>query len=963
MIESSSKFIKAILLSCFLVLSGILIAQNSNPYQYISPKPSTLMVSNETNIILRYSSILDEKTLSLDLIKVEGSISGVHAGEFLLSDDNKTMVFNPYAPFASNEDVKVVLTGGVKTRTGNDIPEFSFEFKTAKAGIIQLPMETFRETIPFSDNQDLSTKKAVEADAFLPPPTITIDSIDNPSDGYIFMATWDRNMPAQYGNFVFILDKNGAIVDSVRVDGAPYDFQVQPNGLLTYALGDFSANVPLPGEELQHIVMDETLTVVDSFSMKNGYITDFHEFKMMPNGHVMMMSYHTIQYDMSTIVEGGQPDASLVINIIQEQDQDKNVVFEWRNIDYIPITDSDLDLTGSRINYSTLNAFDIDDDGNILASFRNHSEIMKINKETGELMWRMGGPRGEFTYVGEHEENAPYYHARQHNIRRRPNGNITLFDNGEFHQPPYSRAVEYALDEENKVTTLVSEWRYPDGNIFCVTAGNAEPLPNGGWFIGYGVPNPQFVKRNAVEVHPDGSKALELSLPKGVLAYRTYKLPWKETVNRSSFTHFEVREGNTYSFNNETISTGVDITYNSLSAADYNESTITRIPYGPIQPEFIEDIITVYPVSVTYEVFAISSQSAEFHFDLEVYPEIKAPANTVVYQREFPGQGLFIPISTTFDDVENELIAILSRSGEIVFGVPGSVDNNIPIQYLPLDQQKLVLQDSVTMRWTGKGLYESFNIQISLDSDFTSILQESNTNLSDFSLKNLTNNISYYWRVNSVLGDQTSDWSEVWSFEITDPFISAISPNGGEVWTRGDTEIIRWETNIQENVLVNLLQNSSFLMAIDTLPGNQQAYAWEMPADMQTSENFSIQISSESNSEIYGVSDNEFTISAFHTGIDDPENLAPAGYSLAQNIPNPFYVSTRISYSIQKSDFVTLRVYNLIGEEVYTLINEYQDAGTYSSNFTALEIPDGIYFYELKIGNNFVETKKMILAR
>jgi hypothetical protein len=119
------------------------------------------------------------------------------------------------------------------------------------------------------------------------------------------MATWDRNMPALYGNFIFILDKNGALVDSVRVDAAPYDFQVQPNGLLSYALGDFAANVPLPGEELQHMVLDESLAVVDSFKMKNGYITDFHEFRMLGNGHVMMMSYHTIQYDMSTLVEGG----------------------------------------------------------------------------------------------------------------------------------------------------------------------------------------------------------------------------------------------------------------------------------------------------------------------------------------------------------------------------------------------------------------------------------------------------------------------------------------------------------------------------------------------------------------------------------------------------------------------------------------------------------------------------------
>ncbi len=70
------------------------------------------------------------------------------------------------------------------------------------------------------------------------------------------MATWDRNLPHQYGNFIFILDSVGHIIDSVRVNGAPYDFKIQPNGLLSYALGDFAGNVPGPGEELQHIVLD-----------------------------------------------------------------------------------------------------------------------------------------------------------------------------------------------------------------------------------------------------------------------------------------------------------------------------------------------------------------------------------------------------------------------------------------------------------------------------------------------------------------------------------------------------------------------------------------------------------------------------------------------------------------------------------------------------------------------------------
>ncbi len=864
------KIFKVLLLICLLVFSGHLFAQNNKPFQYLSPKPSSIMVSNETNIILRHSVMMDETTLSNQLLHVEGSKSGVHTGELILSDDGRTIVFNPDYPFSGNEDVHVELAKGIETKEGIELREFSFSFSTAPTSIPQLPNTAFSESGSLADNTYPETVNKRWIDYSLPPPPITIDSINNPSPGHIFLATWDRNVPALYGNFVFILDKNGSIVDSIRVNGAPYDFQVQPNGLLTYALGDFSSNVPLPGEELQHMVLNNSLEVVDSFKMKNGYITDFHEFKMLPNGHVMMMSYHTIIYDMSTLVEGGQTDANLVINIIQEQDKDKNVVFEWRNIDYIPITDSDLDLTDQRINYSTLNAFDVDTDGNILASFRNHSEIMKISRETGELMWRMGSPRGEFSYVGEHEENAPYYHSRQHNIRRRPNGNITLFDNGQHHMPPYSRAVEYELDEVSKVATLVSEWRYPSGNIFCVTAGNAEPLSNGGWFIGFGVPNAQFVKRNAVEVHPDGSIALELSLPDGVLAYRANKFPWEETINKLSFTHYEVKEGDTCSFNNESITTGIEIIYNSLAAADYNESIITRLPYGPIQPEFIENIISVSPVSIIYEGFAINSQTAEFRIDLSAFPEIIDPENTVVYYRSIPNEGLFAAKSTSYDSDTNELIFTLTGFGELVFGVPVTdIENNIPILYEPENQQEFFMKDTVTVRWTGKGMYNSFNVQISDDDEFTNILHESNTNISDFSAIGLPQNAEYFWRVNSVLDTQTSEWAQAWSFILTDTTITGI----------------------------------------------------------------------------------------------ETESQAPHVYSLAQNSPNPFYLTTKISYSIQKSNFVILKIYNLMGKEVCTLVNEFQKIGTYTSNFDAQKLPGGIYFYKLQAGNDYMEMRKMILVR
>ncbi len=84
---------------------------------------------------------------------------------------------------------------------------------------------------------------------------------------------------------------------------------------------------------------------------------------------------------------------------------------------------------------------------------------------------------------------------------------------------------------------------------------------------------------------------------------------------------------------------------------------------------------------------------------------------------------------------------------------------------------------------------------------------------------------------------------------------------------------------------------------------------------------------------------------------------------LNQNYPNPFNALTGISYSISHSDFVTLTVYDVIGREMKTLVNGFKKAGTHSVTFDATELSSGVYYYELRTGDNLVETKKMLLLR
>ena len=87
-------------------------------------------------------------------------------------------------------------------------------------------------------------------------------------------------------------------------------------------------------------------------------------------------------------------------------------------------------------------------------------------------------------------------------------------------------------------------------------------------------------------------------------------------------------------------------------------------------------------------------------------------------------------------------------------------------------------------------------------------------------------------------------------------------------------------------------------------------------------------------------------------------------YNLSQNYPNPFNPSTRISWqSIQSSGVIkTLKVYDVLGNEVATLVNEYRNAGSYEVDFNASSLSSGIYFYRLQAGS-FIQTKKMILIK
>jgi Secretion system C-terminal sorting domain len=94
----------------------------------------------------------------------------------------------------------------------------------------------------------------------------------------------------------------------------------------------------------------------------------------------------------------------------------------------------------------------------------------------------------------------------------------------------------------------------------------------------------------------------------------------------------------------------------------------------------------------------------------------------------------------------------------------------------------------------------------------------------------------------------------------------------------------------------------------------------------------------------------------------DEDEINPIGFELMQNYPNPFNPTTTVKYSIPELSFITIKVFDVLGNEIATLVNEEKLAGSYEVEFKATTLPSGIYFYKLQAGS-YVETKKMALLR
>jgi hypothetical protein len=355
-------------------------------------------------------------------------------------------------------------------------------------------------------------------------PPVTIKEKNNPADGLIFLTNFslDPNFKSEYGKYLMMLDNSGKPVFYRKGNIGAADFKLQPDGTFTY----FRAlTLQLPNIFGEFVQLDSDFNEINTYQTKHGK-TDMHDFICLKNGHKLMLGIDIVEKDLTYI--GGNPKATTWDYFIEETDKQGQLVFEWKSWNYFKMSDiiSAYDLTGDYIEHgANCNSLYIDKDNNILLSSRKLDELTKINRKTGDIIWRMGGIRcvnNEFRFINDKLKGF----SHQHSITRLENGNLLLFDNGNHNAEksgqeniffiPQSRVVEYQIDEIRKTAKLV--WEYKKEGLFVPIMASCQRLENGNTLICWSQDSPCIT-----EVNSQGEITLEIDLPDDFQCYSAYK--------------------------------------------------------------------------------------------------------------------------------------------------------------------------------------------------------------------------------------------------------------------------------------------------------------------------------------------------------------------------------------------------------------------------------------------------------
>jgi len=266
----------------------------------------------------------------------------------------------------------------------------------------------------------------------------------------------------------------------------------------------------------EYVIFDHSYREIARFGAANGYEGDHHEFLITPEDTALITIYSEVPMDLSSV--GGPTYGKVLDGIAQEVDiESGKVLFEWHSLEHVALEESYWEPKENQeepFDYFHINSIDIHDDGHLLISARRTSTVYKVDRKTGEVLWRLGGKWSDFK-MG--------YGARtdyQHDARYHSGGILTIFDNGSAYKDAQSRGIVVEIDEDAMIARLVDAYTHPD-KIFSDTQGNVQVLANGNVFVGWGS-EPYFS-----EFSRDGKLLFDASFTPELESYRAFRFPWK----------------------------------------------------------------------------------------------------------------------------------------------------------------------------------------------------------------------------------------------------------------------------------------------------------------------------------------------------------------------------------------------------------------------------------------------------
>jgi|SRR5581483_8372523 len=355
----------------------------------------------------------------------------------------------------------------------------------------------------------------------LVPPNVVVDvAAAGTVPGHIFLAPFVITGTVSSHSGAMIVDERGQLVWFKAISKkTAMDLRVQTyrgGSVLTWYEGDV-----LGGYGGDYVIADRHYRELARVSAGNGRHGDLHEFLITSRGTALVTIYQLVPADLTSL--GGPAAGQLVEGIVQEIDiPSGRVLFEWRSSEHVALDESYLATVSKQgsSDYFHLNSVAVDADGHLLVSARHTSAVYKVDRKTGDVLWRLGGKRSDFAF----DPGASF--SFQHDVRRHRDGTLTIFDNAAsapaapgHGTPAASRVVRLTVDEGRMLAGLVAEYLPPRPRL-AWAMGNAQQLPDGGLFVDWGTAGA------FTEFGPAGDVRFDASFGDASVSYRAFRFPW-----------------------------------------------------------------------------------------------------------------------------------------------------------------------------------------------------------------------------------------------------------------------------------------------------------------------------------------------------------------------------------------------------------------------------------------------------